>query len=355
VAGDVRNRLDSADIEAGDLLAASHLHRYEFAARMCEGRRVLDLCCGSGYGARILARMAASVHGVDISAEAIEAARRDQGAGDSERVTFECQDALAYVRALAGGRFDVIVCFEGIEHVSDPSALIADLARLAETGTALLLSLPNSRGFDEQNEFHVTDYGYEEMREVSESFDDALVLSQYLAEASLIAARDADLSSELTGRLVDVPDGEPWANHWLILVGLDGVAASAASADLTLAAAANHNDYMRTLERANAELHRTNQRLARGWLGVHDAAAASAEARQRKVDELTRELGAERSAHRALKLQYEATLSAPRYRAVDAVRTFAFTIPGLASLLGLRSRLIGRRARGDPDADRRPR
>jgi 2-polyprenyl-3-methyl-5-hydroxy-6-metoxy-1,4-benzoquinol methylase len=336
VSGDARERLEPADVEAGGLLAASHVHRYEFAARLCAGRRVLDLCCGAGYGAAILARSAASVHGVDISAEAIDTARSEHGGEEPGRVTFEREDALACLRALPAGSFDVVVCFEGLEHVADPSAVLGEMVRLAESGTAMILSLPNSRGFEEENEFHLTDYGYEEMRAVSERFRDAIVFSQYLAEASLVVRTIPDPSSEVRGRLLGTPGDDAWANHWLILVGLDGGDADGAEAALTFAVADHHNEYMRILERANAELHRTNQRLARGWLGVHDAAAAGTELRRRELEAEVVELA------RALRLS-KAALSAPRYRAVDALRRLAFRFPVLSLLLQLRSRFIQRR------------
>jgi hypothetical protein len=115
---------------------------------------------------------------------------------------------------------------------------------------------------------------------------------------------------------------------------------------------------MRMLELANAELRRTNARLAGGWLGIHDAAAASAESRRRKLEARVAELEAHMAdleneveqqrrlakANHDLMLQHQAALTAPRYRAVDAVRTLAFATPGVATLLRLRSRLIRRRA-----------
>src|SRR4051794_12945002 len=99
---EAHERLGDAELERDDLLAASHLHRYELAAELCEGARVLDLCCGTGYGSRLLARRARSVHGVDVAAEAIEAAQAGAGAG----LTFERADALEHLRALSADRFD---------------------------------------------------------------------------------------------------------------------------------------------------------------------------------------------------------------------------------------------------------
>ena len=351
---DAQERLEPADVRAGGLLAASHVHRYEFAAGLCAGRRVLDLCCGTGYGARILAREAAEVHGVDLSEKAIATAGSELSDDERARITFEVADALAYLRAAPSGRFDAVVCFEGLEHVSDPEGVVGELARLVETGASLIVSLPNSRGFEEDNEFHVTDYGYEEMRAVADRFPGAVVLSQYLAEASLLLPPDTSPGAETRGRLVDPgaadPPADVWANHWLVLVNVGETPGRQADAGFALAAAPHHNEYMRTLERTNAEVRRINARLARGWLGIHDAAAASAESRRRKLEaevaDLEAALEREREVakeHYEAMLHQKAALEAPRYRAVDAIRTLAFTIPGLGTVLRLRSRLIQRR------------
>jgi SAM-dependent methyltransferase len=353
---DAKERLGPADLRAGGLLAATHVHRYELAARLCAGRRVLDLCCGTGYGARILAREAAAVHGVDLSEEALATARSDLRGDGSGPLTFERDDALDYLRARAKGEFEAIVCFEGLEHLPDPDAVVAELVRLVEDGALLLFSLPNSRGFEEENEFHVTDYGYEEMLAVADRFRDPVVLSQYLGEASLILPPDAGPGSEARGRLVDSgAEDAPsavWANHWLIVVGPELAHVEQARAGLALAAAPNHNEYMRQLERTNAELRRTNARMARAWLGVHDAAAAAPEARREKLEariaELEQELEREREiakTNHELMLESKAALEAPRYRVVDAIRTLAFRVPGLATVLRLRSRWVQRRRR----------
>jgi SAM-dependent methyltransferase len=353
---DAKERLGPADLRAGGLLAATHVHRYEFAAGLCSGRRVLDLCCGTGYGARILAREAAAVRGVDLSEEALAFARSQLPDDGSSPVTFEREDALAYLRAQGTGQFDAIVCFEGLEHLPDPQAVVGELVRLVGDGTLLLLSMPNSRGFQEENEFHVTDFGYEEMLAAADRFPDAVVLSQYLGEASLILPPDAAPPSEARGRLVDtgIEDGPRgvWANHWLIAVGVDLVHIEQTQAGLALATAPNHNEYMRQLERANAELRRTNARMARSWLGVHDAAAAAPEARrvklEAKVAELEQQVDREQQTAKSNyehMLLHKAALEAPRYRAVDAIRTLAFTMPGVAAVLRLRSRLIHRRTR----------
>ena len=56
-------------------LLNEHLARYAFAARLAQGKRVLDLGCGAGYGSAELAKTAHWVTGVDIAAEAVDYAR----------------------------------------------------------------------------------------------------------------------------------------------------------------------------------------------------------------------------------------------------------------------------------------
>jgi predicted TPR repeat methyltransferase len=72
-----------------ELLELEHRARYELASRIAEGRRVLDLGCGAGYGAARLATVARAVVAVDLAEEAIESAR---GSYARENLTFEAMD-----------------------------------------------------------------------------------------------------------------------------------------------------------------------------------------------------------------------------------------------------------------------
>src|ERR1051326_2297116 len=59
------------DDPAYDREKVEHVHRYRFATKFAAGARVLDVGCGSGYGAAILSETAADVLGIDQSLEAI--------------------------------------------------------------------------------------------------------------------------------------------------------------------------------------------------------------------------------------------------------------------------------------------
>ena len=48
-------------------LVYEHLHRSAVAFGLAKRKRVLDIACGEGYGANLLARIAAKVIGVPIN------------------------------------------------------------------------------------------------------------------------------------------------------------------------------------------------------------------------------------------------------------------------------------------------
>ena len=62
--------------QVNDDLWAEHVARYALAARFAQGRSVLDLGCGTGYGTADLARVASAAVGVDLAPEAIDYALR---------------------------------------------------------------------------------------------------------------------------------------------------------------------------------------------------------------------------------------------------------------------------------------
>jgi len=286
---DVKERLSLEEITEHTLIACEHRHRYEIAAELTAGLRVVDLCCGSGYGAAILAERAGVVHGVDIDVATVDLATAT--VGRETKATFEARDAVEFLRAEnLAERFDAIVCFEGLEHLPDAEAALRELQRHAKAGVRILASIPNSKAFEEDNEFHLTDFGWEEVHTVLEGFDDAVLLFQHLAEGSVVLAVGAD---ELDARLVHMDYGEPeFANHFIIAAGFDpDIVRATHRARTQLVLAPVYNRYMKSLEQANVQLRRRNAQLARGLIGRADSGAASFVSRlEQRVTELEAEL-----------------------------------------------------------------
>jgi cyclopropane fatty-acyl-phospholipid synthase-like methyltransferase len=221
---------------------------------------VLDLACGSGYGSEIMIKTAASVHGVDSDAPSVDLAAAT--IGQRTAATFEIADGVEFLGRELGGSYDMIVCFEGLEHMLDLSTAVSRLAHHVNEGVQLVFSLLNSRAFEQDNPFHVTNFGYQQAAALVSELPGAITLQQYLAEGSLICAQGCD---ELDAKLLHIERVEPeYADYFLAIVNVDeALVARAHSSRLLLLEAPAHNRYMRNLELANRELRRRNNELAR--------------------------------------------------------------------------------------------
>lgn len=122
---------------APDATHVEHIARYAFAARYVQGKRVLDIACGSGYGSSIL-RDAGALHvdGVDVDEAAVASARATFGRD-------ELQFSVGDIRTFAAAPYDVVVSFETIEHVREYDQALNNLRHLLVDGGTLILSTPN--------------------------------------------------------------------------------------------------------------------------------------------------------------------------------------------------------------------
>ena len=99
-------------------------------------RSILDVGCGEGYMLEALVRggVTAELRGVDLSAAAVDDARRRLGA----RATIERRDAREL--AQLGETFELVMMLEVLEHIPEPARMLPVLERLA--ARHLLLSVP---------------------------------------------------------------------------------------------------------------------------------------------------------------------------------------------------------------------
>jgi len=105
------------------------------------GRRVLDVGCGGGLLAEALARAGARVIAIDLAPAMIEVARLH--ATESALAVDYRLIAAEELAAAEPAAFDVVTCMEMLEHVPDPAAMTATLARLLRPGGALFVSTIN--------------------------------------------------------------------------------------------------------------------------------------------------------------------------------------------------------------------
>lgn len=123
-----------------------HLHRYALCRDYVEGRRVLDLACGTGYGTAILGTAAAQVTGVDISSSAIRAARKRYASDNTKFLIGDCFDL-----PFDSGSFDIVIANQMIERVEDHEGLLAEVRRVLSPNGLLLISTPNKPVYNRHN------------------------------------------------------------------------------------------------------------------------------------------------------------------------------------------------------------
>lgn len=117
--------------------ALERLHRYTLAREFCRGYDVLDIGCGEGESSRLLAQVARSVVGTDVSAEAVARARAGEPVAG---LRFEHGNALQM--DLPVGGFDRVLCFDVPPGLDAQNQLAAAAARLLRPGGQLILSIP---------------------------------------------------------------------------------------------------------------------------------------------------------------------------------------------------------------------
>jgi 2-polyprenyl-3-methyl-5-hydroxy-6-metoxy-1,4-benzoquinol methylase len=105
--------------------------------RLDAGARILEVGCGDGYDAVLLARLG-RVTATDLAAETVaEAARRHAASG----VEFVAGDFLSL--AFPSAPFDVVVTLETIAHVHDQAAFVRRCADLLKPGGRLVVTTQN--------------------------------------------------------------------------------------------------------------------------------------------------------------------------------------------------------------------
>ena len=159
-----------------------HLVVYEWIARRVGGASVVDMACGEGYGADVLAGVAREVVGVDANPQAHEHAKL--------RYT---RPNLRYARELVETYrppqpVDAVVFLQTIEHLQDPEGVLRHYRSLLAPGGVVYVSTPNVRTLAPKgaersdNPWHVHEYQAEEFERLCEgTFGDVKMYGLYHA------------------------------------------------------------------------------------------------------------------------------------------------------------------------------
>ena len=166
--------------KSGERIEADHMERYKFACKFAQGKSILDIACGVGYSAPLLIKAGAfSYDGVDINENLVNYSNSTYG---SACIRYYVGDICSFNN---GKLYDMITCYETIEHVENYEFAISNLYNLLNHGGILLISSPNrpvtfplsSLKDKPANEFHTQEF-----------IPDELLLS--LRKYNFVAGRD---------------------------------------------------------------------------------------------------------------------------------------------------------------------
>jgi SAM-dependent methyltransferase len=153
-------------------------NRYSFVAQsLGRGSKVLDVGCGTGWGAAFLASCGACVDAVDLDTASIDEAEARYGSTD-------CRFATADVtrKGFASGSYDAIALFEVLEHLgaSGAASALDQTARLLSPGGTLVGSTPTTRGLggtsSSRHHFHEYEFSVNELLALLQTFFDYVSL-----------------------------------------------------------------------------------------------------------------------------------------------------------------------------------
>jgi 2-polyprenyl-3-methyl-5-hydroxy-6-metoxy-1,4-benzoquinol methylase len=140
----------------------AHLDRYNFISRVVNGKTVLDIACGSGYGSYILAEQgnAKSVLGIDLDKNSIDYAEIRYPHSKINRLTADA------TKINIDQKFDIICCFETIEHLIKYELLLTNFNKLLSDDGILFISTPIAKEttLRPKNPYHVIEWSFKDFQ-----------------------------------------------------------------------------------------------------------------------------------------------------------------------------------------------
>ena len=109
------------------------------------GEKVLDVACGTGLVARLVAPLVApggTVSNLDFDAAMIAVGRRLVECPNSVGMTWHCASALSM--PFDDGTFDLVLCLNGLQFLPDHVAALVEMRRVMKPGARLVVTVLSS-------------------------------------------------------------------------------------------------------------------------------------------------------------------------------------------------------------------
>jgi 2-polyprenyl-3-methyl-5-hydroxy-6-metoxy-1,4-benzoquinol methylase len=147
------------------------------------GKRILDIGCGAGDNAALITSnyMECDVFGITYSAAEAEIAKNQM----KQCFVFDIENDIP--PDLAKQSFDVLIFSHVLEHLTNPSKVLAKYSRLLQSGGQVLIAVPNILSWRMRLQFLRGDFEYESAGELDDThlrFFTYFTADQYLLSKS---------------------------------------------------------------------------------------------------------------------------------------------------------------------------
>ncbi|MBD8697843.1 glycosyltransferase [Stenotrophomonas sp. CFBP 13718] len=248
------------------VIRQEHLHRYAWCLPLVEGKDVLDVASGEGYGSAMLASRARSVRGVDISHDAVAHASERY----ADVANLEYLQGSAAAIPLPNDSVDVVVSFETIEHLYEQEEMMSEIRRVLRPDGVMVMSSPNKEVYSDRagyhNEYHVKELYLEEFHSlVGRHFPALRMCGHRMSVCSTITELEAGPPQAVYQALTDTGEGIqertaqiPDAVYFVVVAAADASLLPQLAASVLYAEEedlyAHHHEVARWAQAQNAEI-----------------------------------------------------------------------------------------------------
>lgn len=198
-----------------------HLHRYAIAKDMVKNKTILDIACGEGYGANLLADSARFVTGVDIDSHTISKA-----ANKYRKPNLKFIEGQVEHIPFPDHVFDIVVSFETLEHTNEHTRMMQEIKRVLKPDGITIISTPEKKEYSDAtgyvNPFHVKElYEHEFTGLIRQFFSCNYFLRQNTSLTSLALLNSEKGMKIYEGNYETITDAVNMPTLYLIAIASD--------------------------------------------------------------------------------------------------------------------------------------
>lgn len=144
-------------------VTVEHLHRYAIAKDFVEGKVVLDIASGEGYGSYLLSEKASEVIGVDIDVQSVANAQQKYLKNNLRFFVGRADEIPVDTNSI-----DVVVSFETLEHHDKHHEMLSEIKRVLKKDGLLIMSSPDKEFYSDKigqnNIYHIKELYFKEFK-----------------------------------------------------------------------------------------------------------------------------------------------------------------------------------------------